>query len=230
MTATPMLDTYREVITPEGVPLQLRAAGPIPRALAWLIDFGLRFLLLALLSIPLALLDEFGRGIYLAVMFLLNWAYTIVLEAVWGQTPGKRAMALRVIARDGSPIGWSASVTRNLLRTVDMLPFGYALGLLSSLFDPHGRRLGDLVAGTLVVHAEARTEIPATTMDSVLPPPVPLTPLEQSAVIAFAERGPRLSPGRQQELAGIAAPLTEASGQAGVLRLYAMANWLLGRR
>lgn len=230
MTALPMLDTYREVVTPEGVPLQLRAAGPLPRALAWLIDFSIRAAVLIVLAFPLALLDEFGRGLHLTLMFLLYWAYTIVLEAIWGQTLGKRAMGLRVIARDGAPVGWSGSVTRNLLRTVDMLPFGYALGLLSSLFDAHGRRLGDLVAGTLVVHAEPRIRAPAATIDSALPPPVPLQPLEQSAVIAFAERAPLLVPARQQELAAIVSPLTEANGQVGVLRLYAMANWLLGRR
>jgi len=71
---------------------------------------------------------------------------------------------------------------------------------------------------------------PPTTIDSVLVPSQPLRPQEQAAVLAFAERAPRLSPGRQQELAGIAEPLTGASGQVGVLRLYAMANWLLGRR
>lgn len=230
MTAAAMLDTYREVITPEGVPLQLRAAGPLPRALAWLIDLAIRFAVLVLLSFPLALLGEFGRGIYLAAMFLLNWAYTIVQEAIWGQTLGKRAMGLRVVARDGAPVGWNGSVTRNLLRTVDMLPFGYAVGLLSSLFDANGRRLGDLVAGTLVVHSDKPVTHPTVPVDSTLPPPIPLQPLEQSAVIAFAERAPRLSPARQQELAALATPLTGTDGQVGVLRLYAMANWLLGRR
>lgn len=225
-----MLDTYREVVTPEGVPLQLRAAGPLPRALAWLMDAGIRLGALVLLALPLGLLDDFGRGLYLALMFLLDWAYSIVFEALWGQTLGKRALGLRVVARDGAPVGWSAAVARNLLRVVDMLPFGYALGLLSSLFDPHGRRLGDLVAGTLVVHTGTRVATAAATIDSVRAPPLPLAPSEQAAVIAFAERAPQLSPGRQQELADIAAPLTGARGQAGVLRLYAMANWLLGRQ
>ena len=141
-----------------------------------------------------------------------------------------RAMGLRVIARDGAPVGWSGSVTRNLLRTVDMLPFGYALGLLSSLFDPYGRRLGDLVAGTVVVHAPVLYLPPPPTIDSVLAPPQPLRPEEQAALMAFAERAPRLSAARQQELAGIAEPLTGTHGQVAVLRLYAMANWLLGRR
>ncbi|WP_421567828.1 RDD family protein [Stenotrophomonas sp. PD6] len=226
----PMLDTYREVITPEGVPLHLPAAGPVPRALAWAIDFVIRVAALLLLSIPLAVLGEFGQGLYLALMFLLMWAYTIVQEACWGRTLGKRLLSLRVVAQDGAPIGWMAAITRNLLRTVDMLPFGYALGLLSSLFDPHGRRLGDLVAGTVVIHDTTRPLAASVAIDTVLAPPQPLLPAEQAAVVAFAERAPRLSGPRQQELAAVAEPISGGQGQVGVLRLYAMANWLLGRR
>ena len=225
-----MLDTYREVITPEGVPLHLPAAGPIPRALAWAIDFVIRVAGLLMMSIPLAFLGDFGRGIYACLMFLTMWAYTIVQEALWGRTLGKRVLNLRVVAHDGAPIGWMAAITRNLLRTVDMLPFGYALGLLSSLFDPHGRRLGDLVAGTVVVHDAVQPFAASVAIDTVLAPPQPLQPAEQAAVVAFAERAPRLSGARQQELAAIAGDLTDAQGQVGVLRLYAMANWLLGRR
>jgi uncharacterized RDD family membrane protein YckC len=228
--SAPMLDTYREVITPEGVPLHLPAAGPVPRALAWAIDFVIRVAALLLLSIPLAVLGEFGQGLYLALMFLLMWAYTIVQEACWGRTLGKRMLSLRVVAQDGAPIGWMAAITRNLLRTVDMLPFGYALGLLSSLFDPHGRRLGDLVAGTVVIHDTTRPLAASVAIDTVLAPPQPLLPAEQAAVLAFAERAPRLSGPRQQELAAVAEPISGGQGQVGVLRLYAMANWLLGRR
>ena len=171
-----------------------------------------------------------GSGLGLVLMFLVYWAYPIVCEARWGRTLGKRALGLHVLARDGAPVGWMAAITRNLLRTVDMLPFGYALGLISSLFDSHGRRLGDLVAGTVVVHAPVLYLPPPPTIDSVLAPPQPLRPEEQAALMAFAERAPRLSAARQQELAGIAEPLTGTHGQVGVLRLYAMANWLLGRR
>ncbi|WP_312325991.1 RDD family protein [Stenotrophomonas sp.] len=228
--SAPMLDTYREVITPEGVPLHLPAAGPVPRALAWAIDFVIRVGALMLLSIPLTVLGEFGQGLYLGLMFLLMWAYTIVQEALWGRTVGKRVLGLRVVAQDGAPIGWMAAITRNLLRTVDMLPFAYALGLLSSLFDRNGRRLGDLVAGTVVVHDSARPLSGSVAIDTVLAPPQPLQPAEQAAIIAFAERAPRLSGPRQQELAAVAAPISGGQGQVGVLRLYAMANWLLGRR
>ena len=85
--------------------------------------------------------------------FLIYYAYFAMFEALWnGQTPGKRALGLRVVAGDGAPVGWLASFTRNLMRTVDMLPVGYGFGLASTLVDRWGRRLGDLVARTLVVH------------------------------------------------------------------------------
>ncbi|MBB5885995.1 RDD family protein [Xanthomonas sp. LMG 8992] len=225
-----MLDTYREVITPEGVPLHLPAAGAVPRALAWLIDLALRFALLTAMGMFLGLLGGLGQGLYLVAMFLVFWAYPIVLEGWRGQTLGKQALGLRVVARDGAPVGWMAAITRNLLRTVDMLPFGYAVGLIACLFDAHSRRLGDLVAGTLVVHQPPREDEALPPIASALAPPRPLLPPEQTALIAFAERAPRLTPERQLELAALAQPLTDTSGQAGVLRLYAMANWLLGRR
>src|SRR3546814_2568230 len=79
-------------------------------------------------------------------------AYPVVFEAMFnGQTPGKRAMELRVVSADGAPVGWLASIVRNLLRAVDALPVGYGFGLVASLADPHGRRLGDMVASTLEI-------------------------------------------------------------------------------
>ncbi len=226
-----MLDTYREVVTPEGVALHLPAAGPVPRALAWTIDLALRLGVLMLVGSGLALLGAAGQGLYLMATFLVFWAYPILFEALWnGQTPGKKALSLRVVASDGAPVGWLPAITRNLLRTVDMLPFGYAVGLVTSLADAHGRRLGDLVAGTLVVHDARERDAAAAPINAVLAPALALQPAEQAAVVAFGERAPLLTPSRQVELADIAEPLTHARGQAGVLRLFGMANWLLGRR
>lgn len=226
-----MLDTYREVITPEGVALHLPAAGPVPRALAWAIDLAIRMGVVMVLGTALAMLGKAGEGLYLIGVFLVFWAYPIVFESAWhGQTPGKKAIGLRVVSADGAPLGWLAAITRNLLRTADMLPFGYAAGLVACLVDPHGRRLGDMVAGTLVVHVgQEREHVPAP-INAVYAPPVGLRPEEQAAVVAFGERAPQLTPSRQQEIADLAGAITETHGQAGVLRLYGMANWLLGRR
>jgi len=226
-----MLDTVREVHTPEGVALRLPAAGPVPRALAWLIDLAIRAALLMAISLVLGLLGRFGSGLYLIALFLVFWGYPVVFEALSsGQTPGKRALSLRVVSVDGAPIGWMASFIRNLMRTVDMLPFGYGAGLVASLADPWSRRLGDMVAGTLVIHApRERTHVDAPAF-APCAPAVPLQAHEQVAVIAFAERAHALTGERQQELADIVAPLTGARGEAGVRRLLGVANWLLGRR
>jgi uncharacterized RDD family membrane protein YckC len=226
-----MLDTYREVVTPEGVALHLPAAGPVPRALAWMIDFAIRCAGMFVAAMGLGVFGRGGMGFYAVAVFLLYWFYPVVFEAVWdGRTPGKRAMGLRVIAGNGAPIGWLAAFTRNLLRVVDMLPLGYATGLVSSLLDPWGRRLGDLVAGTLVVHDAPAQAAQAAPGGVALAPPVALRPHEQAALVAFAERAPRLTPARQAELADLAEPLTGARGTASVARLYGIANWLLGRR
>ncbi len=231
VAGTRLLDTYREVVTPEGVPLHLPAAGPVPRALAWLVDLGVRLGVLGVLGTVLGLLGALGHGVYLVGVFVLMWAWTIAFEVLWnGQTPGKRALGLRVVGGDGAPVGWLPAIVRNLLRTVDILPFGYAAGLVSCLCDRHGRRLGDLVADTLVVHVPPRATAAVVPAVPALAAGQPLRADEQAAIVAFGERAAHLPPGRQLELAGLLQPLTGASGTEGVRRLYGIANALLGRR
>ncbi|MDR2871920.1 MAG: RDD family protein, partial [Xanthomonadaceae bacterium] len=155
-----VLDTYCEVVTPEGVGLHLPAAGPMPRALAWLIDLIARWSILLVMLFLLGTLGAMGGGLGLIVLFLVYWGYPILMEGLWnGQTLGKRALRLQVISANGAPVGWMAVIVRNLLRTVDMLPIGYAVGLVTCLFDNSGRRLGDMVAGTLVIHTMPRVEM-----------------------------------------------------------------------
>jgi hypothetical protein len=148
-----------------------------------------------------------------------------------GQTPGKRSLGIAVVHRDGTPVGWTASILRNLMRVADFLPFGYGFGLASMLLDRDFRRLGDLAAGTVVVYrGPARPPgrgVPAARAE---PPPVPLTPAEQRAVVEFAERFTAWPAARAEEVAGLAAPLAGGTGEAAVRRLLGLANWLLGRR
>ncbi len=226
-----MLDTVREVHTPEGVALRLPVAGPLPRAVAWGIDFGIRMSLLSACSMLLGVLGSAGMGLYLICLFAVVWLYPILCEGLFdGQTPGKRVMHLRVLSIDGAPVGWLAACVRNLMRTVDMLPFGYACGIVSGLLDASGRRLGDVVAGTVVVHVEANrieavlpAEAPAVSLQ-------PLQPAEQAAVVAFAERAGLLTTERRIELADLAEGITGARGTDGVQRLFGIANGLLGKR
>lgn len=226
-----MLDTVREIHTPEGVALRLPAAGPMPRALAWAIDFGIRMAMLSACSVLFSLLGTAGMSVYLIALFAVLWLYPILCEGLFdGQTPGKRALDLRVIRSDGAPVGWLASCVRNLLRTVDMLPFGYACGLITGLLDPYGRRLGDLVAGTMVVHLpKRRGDVMLAADVPAIAPLQPLLPAEQAAVVGFAERGRQLTLERRIELADIATVVTGAQGEAGVRRLVGIAHGLLGK-
>lgn len=226
-----MLDTVHEVETPEGVRLSLRAAGPVPRALAFAIDFGLRagfyFLLLLVLLQPVV---DLPGALLLLIVFAGEWLYPVLFE-VWnrGQTIGKKAAGLRVVNADGTRVGWAASLLRNLLLTADALPGTYAAGLASMLISPSFQRLGDLAAGTLVVHVgEAPAAAPAPADDEPFPPPLPLTLEEQHAVIAFRERAPLFSQARARELAGLATPLTGDAPDPRA-RLLGIAAWLLGR-
>lgn len=224
------LDTVREVYTPEGVALRLPAAGPVPRAVAWSIDFAIRFSVYFLGAVTLGLLGNTGMGLQLLLVFTLLWGYPVLFEVLWsGQTPGKRALGLRVIAADGAPVGWMASFARTLLRTVDFLPFFYGIGLVACYADPWNRRLGDLVARTLVIHDPRSPAQRPAEHSGVFAPLAPLQAPEQAAVIAFADRARALTRERQEELADIAAPAVGAGGALGVLRLRGVANRLLGR-
>ena len=225
-----MLDTVREIETPEGIALRLRAAGALPRAQAWMVDMLLRMGVFVLAMIPLSLFGMGGNGLAMLLLFALTWAYSVVCE-VWlgGQTLGKRALGLRVVNADGTPVTWLPSVVRNLLRVVDVLPGVYGVGLVSTLIDPYARRLGDIVAGTMVVHA---IELPAGQQVPTLaavPLPLALVADEQAALVEFAERSGQLTLQRQEELANLLTPLTGRNDSAGVRQLIGHANWLLGR-
>jgi uncharacterized RDD family membrane protein YckC len=226
-----MLDTLREVETPEGVALSLRCAGVVPRSLAWLLDLMVRMAVLAALSSLLGLLGGAGTGVFLVLMFLVFWAYPVAFEVFRdGQTPGKRAFGLKVVCDNGTPVTWLPSVVRNLLRTADMLPVLYVFGVASSLVDGSGRRLGDLVAGTVVVYTERAPVRPPPPLAAPQRPPLPLQLDEQRALIGYAERAPQMTGERQAELADVLRPLTGERGEGAVATVLGMANYLLGRR
>jgi uncharacterized RDD family membrane protein YckC len=226
-----MLDTVYTIETPEGVGLELKTAGPVVRFYAWAMDLFVRLVVYLVLAASLPYFGDFGLGALLIGLFLIEWLYPVLFEVYGhGQTPGKRAMRLTVLQDDGVPVGWSASLVRNLLRTVDFLPACYGLGLLSMLLNRDFKRLGDLAAGTIVVYEDAAPAAVEMPDSAAVAPAVGLRLAEQRAILNFAQRAPALSPARARELAEMAAPLTGARGEGAIERLYEIANWLQGRR
>ena len=226
-----MLDTLMQVETPEGVTLPLRPAGVVPRAAAWFIDALIRLCLFGTASAVMKALGTAGTGIVFLEMFLIYWFYMVLFEGLnHGRTPGKMALGIRVINDNGLPVTWIPSLVRNLLRTVDMFPMLYGFGVTSMLLDDNSRRLGDRVAGTLVVHE--RAPLKGSFPKDVQPvrPSIPLSTAEQITLLNFAERSGYMTDARRMELADIMEPYTGLTGPKAVKRLLGYAGFIAGRR
>ena len=150
--------------TPELVAIDMPVAGIGSRFVAILIDYLIWTVAIIAIIIVVALVDpslsrfskvgeKWATAISIAIPFFLFWGYFTLFEAFWdGRTPGKRIAKIRVIQRSGRGIGLLESMTRNLLRLVDQFPFIYAVGVVSIFLTRDHQRLGDLAAGTLVIH------------------------------------------------------------------------------
>ncbi|MDC0714738.1 RDD family protein [Stigmatella sp. ncwal1] len=161
----PLLDGNHTVLTPEYVEFRFTLAGVCSRFLAWLVDtlivvIGSSAILLGL-NMALAFFPGFASALSVVIYFLVDWGYAISLETAWsGQTVGKRLLSLRVIQESGVRIGFYHAALRNLARPVDRLPFLYLVGGISALLSRSHQRLGDMLAGTIVVR-ERRLKVPS---------------------------------------------------------------------
>jgi uncharacterized membrane protein SpoIIM required for sporulation/uncharacterized RDD family membrane protein YckC len=149
-----------EVETPEQVTIGFEIAGIGSRALAVVYDLLLLALLLLLLRIGglfLSLLSGWSAAVFTIAAFVAAWGYFTLFEGLWGgRTPGKRSTGIRVILDTGHPITLQAALVRNLVRIVDLQPgISGLVGLLFVALHPKGKRLGDIVAGTIVIRDEA---------------------------------------------------------------------------
>jgi uncharacterized RDD family membrane protein YckC len=178
--------------TPERVPLHFALASIGNRFLACAIDHGLQFFVMTIVAIFFILIADFVDiggslknapkwvvAVMILAIFLIWMSYFAVFEWIWnGQTPGKRWLKLRVIREDGRPITfWEASV-RNVLRIFDIMPFPfYSIGLICVFISSRDQRVGDMVAGSVVVRER---EAEAPTFDQVFAAPVSDTALRRS--------------------------------------------------
>lgn len=223
------LDTRLSLEIPEGATLPLIPAGIGARIMAFVVDFLIRSGISLIFFLSFALMGYFGTGMFLIILFLLEWFYPVYFE-VWrhGVTPGKKSLGLRVINDDGTPITFGPSLLRNLLRVADFLPFMYLFGVVTSVVNPQFKRLGDLAAGTLVVYDAKPLTMANFEVKGRRNVPADFTTDEQRALLMFAERSNRLTPERQQELASILAPLLHTHDP--VVAIKQMANTMVGRQ
>jgi uncharacterized RDD family membrane protein YckC len=229
-----VLDTVVPVETPEGILLELRPAGLSVRAYAFVLDWLIRLVCLYVFAFIAALLGGIGVAIWLILFFALEWFYPVAFElSQWGATPGKRTFGLRVVMDSGLPITPAASMTRNLLRVADFLPFAYGFAIVSMLVRSDCKRLGDLAAATVVIYEPRVTARKADHDVMPVAPVMALAPDEQAALAALAARVPTLTTERLHELAALAAPVSGDTGRTGpdvTRRVLGVAQWVLGRR
>jgi uncharacterized RDD family membrane protein YckC len=150
--------------TPELVALEFPLAGIGSRFIAVLIDYLLQFAAFIVLLLGMMLflpsMQKFESAsakwvvaLLILVPFLLQWGYFALFEGLChGQTPGKRVAKIRVIQQSGRAITMFESLSRNFVRAIDFLPSFYVVGTISIFVTSGHQRLGDLVAGTLVIH------------------------------------------------------------------------------
>ncbi len=238
---SPLYRDYRqhlEVETPEHVVLDLEIAGIGSRALAAMVDMLILVGAGMAGLIALGVLAGFGLSLGpwgVALLLLGGFAawtgYFIFFEALRrGQTPGKRLVGIRVLMDTGHAVTPGAAAARNLLRLADFMPPPYLIGLLLVAFHPRAKRLGDMVAGTVVARDRpgeapvARKAEPAPTPPGGLPE---LSDAEYALLARFETRQADLAPAARARLAAtLAARLGEhpaapgADEAAHLLRLF----------
>lgn len=237
-----LIDTDVAIETPEHIVFRHRVAGPGRRALAHVLDQILCFLIVVFGIIVIGFIaaalgtqmhdpmDVFGtiQGLSMLLLFAIEWVYFVAFEALKGASPGKLALGMRVVTLSGQPIGFSHAALRNLLRAADAMPLPYAAGIISaathslSLLYPAGivamlvtrrfQRIGDLVAGTMVVivdrgkGARPIEVLPPTPEEAAQLPPVLALDADERAALELFLRRKKLGPAREHELAEMIAP------------------------
>jgi len=198
----PLPDTDLVVATPERVSFDYQVAGLGTRGIAQMLDL----LILSLFELALFFFSAFvlaasnSETAYALTLligtFLLVFGYFWTCEAFWsGQTLGKKVFRLRAVGDRGEPLTFGQAGIRNVIRIIDFLPYGYAIGLAVLFLNGKGRRLGDLAAGTVVVKDSASLplwQLPGAFRPSVPPPPPgPAAPAAPAApAITFTPASP----------------------------------------
>ncbi len=220
------MSTLTTIETPERSAFTYEVAGLGSRTLAYLADVfvqGVAALLLmvvaTLMNVMIDVFSSLAIIIMLVGIFLIFWGYPTLFETFWrGQTPGKWLLGIRVIREGGATAGFLELAIRNLLRIIDMLPAAYVVGIITIFLTPRHQRVGDLLAGTLVVRAEKGTrtvELSAllevhNSKSASSSDRLGISPAQAEAIATFAKRYNQLLPKARADLAQrLAAPVRQ---------------------
>lgn len=222
-----MIDNTITYQTPEGTELSIVPVSIITRAMAWIIDAIIRFIIMVVVGLIMAWFESAGFGMIMLASFVVMWLYPVLFEVLRnGQTIGKKVFGIYVCMDNGMPVGWQASMIRNLLMLADFMPFAFGVGIASTLFTKSNKRLGDIMAGTVVAYLPTKTKaIPTVSNFTPVYPPISLDFNEQKAMIAFVERYEALPVNRRDELADILSAMTDNGGYETIA---GYANSILG--
>src|SRR5947208_527965 len=237
----PSLEQTVDVETPELVVLTYSVAGIGSRAMAAMTDLLIvvaAFLLVGIAALALRLTRGFvcvgvsstwGTALLVLAQFALLWGYYVLFEGLMdGQTPGKRFHRIRVVREGGYSVTFGVSAVRNLIRVIDMQPlFFYLVGMGSVLLTKRGRRLGDLVAGTLVVREAVRRAAPATAARRAAFA-AKLTLAQKKGLRALGENGVRDFVAEYRALSADLARLRTAAGGRAVDELFYLGRLVAG--
>jgi uncharacterized membrane protein SpoIIM required for sporulation/uncharacterized RDD family membrane protein YckC len=219
MAATHSFEQTVDVETPELVVLTYSVAGVGSRMLAALTDLFICFAAILALVLAIVVLQpgdpsmagptgSWAAALLILLQFAVLWGYYVLFEGLMdGQTPGKRIHHLRVVREGGFSVGFATSAVRNLVRVLDMQPlFFYLVGFGSILVTKRGQRLGDLVAGTIVVREALRdARTPAAAVATSAGTPALHTALSEEEFVVldrFVQRWGTIEPLRRAVLAG----------------------------
>lgn len=204
------------IITPEAVVLDLETAGVASRVWAGAVDLAIQFAVLVFLSGALAATGaDSGSGVNTAMAIVVAavlMGYPVVFETLMrGRTPGKRVFGLRAVTLEGAPIRLRHAVLRMMGGLVDryLPPIGVT-GTLMVLGTARHQRVGDLMAGTIVIRDPDRTRLPSAVWFPVPTgyeqfaasiDPTALTDAQYTVVRSFLMRNRELTPEARYTLA-----------------------------
>jgi uncharacterized RDD family membrane protein YckC len=157
------------VVTGEAVLLDVRLAHWPSRMLAKLLDLIVQFILLFVVLLVVGRLfdgadDDTAAALSICIIVFIFVGYNVILETIWrGRTLGKAALGLRVVRDDGGPARFRHALVRGIMWPLE----GWGPALIASILNNRGKRLGDLLAGTIVVSER----VPGQTATPALMPP-----------------------------------------------------------